>query len=103
MHDLGRYYAITDVMHKRYSAGTPNQTYLQALFRLLQANRIVPDQIQQIEVHLPMRGVTRIANALRQGAQLPWFVRNVVVKAALLARLRPLARLLGHRGSDWPY
>jgi 2-methylcitrate dehydratase PrpD len=60
LHDLGRYYAITDVMHKRYSAGTPNQTYLQALFRLLQANRIVPDQIQQIEVHLPMRGVTRV-------------------------------------------
>jgi 2-methylcitrate dehydratase PrpD len=60
LHDLGRYYAITDVMHKRYSAGTPNQTYLQALFRLLQANRIVPDQIQQIEVHLPMRGVRRV-------------------------------------------
>jgi 2-methylcitrate dehydratase PrpD len=60
LHDLGRYYAITDVMHKRYSAGTPNQTYWQGLFRLLQGNRIVPDQIQQIEVHLPMRGITRV-------------------------------------------
>jgi 2-methylcitrate dehydratase PrpD len=59
LHDLGRYYAITDVMHKRYSAGTPNQTYLQALFRLLQVNHIVPDQIAQIEVHMPMR-VTRV-------------------------------------------
>jgi 2-methylcitrate dehydratase PrpD len=60
LQDLGRYYAITDVMHKRYAAGTPNQTYLQALFHVLQANRIVPAQIAQIEVHLPTRGVTRV-------------------------------------------
>jgi hypothetical protein len=52
---------------------------------------------------LPVRGSARAANALRQAAQLPWFVRNILVKVALLARLRPLARLLGHRGSDWPY
>jgi methyltransferase family protein len=43
------------------------------------------------------------ANALRQLAQLPWFLRNVLVKIALVARLRPLARLLGHRSGDWPY
>ena len=60
LQDLGRYYAITDVMHKRYAAGTPNQTYLQALFHVLQANRIVPDQIAQIEVHLPRRSVIRV-------------------------------------------
>ena len=52
---------------------------------------------------LPVRGSARAGNALRQAAQLPWFVRNVLVKVALLARLRPLARLLGHRGSGWPY
>jgi predicted O-methyltransferase YrrM len=50
-----------------------------------------------------VRGVARMRNALRQAAQLPWFLRNVLVKVALVARLRPLARLLGHRGSDWPY
>lgn len=58
--DLGSYYSITDVMHKRYSAGTPNQTYLQALFRLLEANRIAPDDIEQIEVQMPARGVKRV-------------------------------------------
>lgn len=42
-------------------------------------------------------------NALRQLAELPWFLRNVLVKVALIARLRPLARLLGHRSGDWPY
>ena len=54
-------------------------------------------------VKQPVRGTARAANALRQAAQLPWFARNIVVKAALLARLRPLARVLGHRGNDWPY
>jgi predicted O-methyltransferase YrrM len=45
----------------------------------------------------------RIANAARQLAQLPWFARNVVVKLAIVSRLRPLARLMGHRGDHWPY
>jgi predicted O-methyltransferase YrrM len=50
-----------------------------------------------------LRGVARIRNTLRQAAQLPWFLRNVLVKVALVAKLRPLARLLGHRGGHWPY
>jgi predicted O-methyltransferase YrrM len=45
----------------------------------------------------------RVANAGRQLAQLPWFLRNVIVKIAIVSRLRPLARLMGHRGDDWPY
>ena len=45
----------------------------------------------------------RLRNALRQLAELPWFARNLLVKVALVARLRPLARLLGHRSGDWPY
>jgi predicted O-methyltransferase YrrM len=47
--------------------------------------------------------VARVPNALRQLAQLPWFVRNVIVKVAIVTRLRPLVRLMGHRGGDWPY
>jgi hypothetical protein len=45
----------------------------------------------------------RAANAARQLAQLPWFARNLVVKVAIVTRLRPLARLMGHRGEHWPY
>jgi 2-methylcitrate dehydratase PrpD len=60
LQDLGRYDAITDVMHKRYAAGTPNQTYLQGLFHVLQAHRLGPDEIARIEVHLPTRGVARV-------------------------------------------
>jgi hypothetical protein len=44
----------------------------------------------------------RVGNALRQAAELPWFARNVMVKALILARLRPLYRLLGSDGT-WPY
>jgi predicted O-methyltransferase YrrM len=43
------------------------------------------------------------ANALRQLAELPYFARNGLVKVALVAKLRPLAALLGHHGGDWPY
>jgi predicted O-methyltransferase YrrM len=49
----------------------------------------------------PVRGAARLGNAGRQLAALPWFVRNLAVKLALVARLRPLARLL--RSPDWPY
>jgi len=45
----------------------------------------------------------RVSNALRQLAELPWFMRNVIVKLALVTRVRPLARLLGHDVDDWPY
>jgi predicted O-methyltransferase YrrM len=49
----------------------------------------------------PVRGGARLRNAGRQVAELPWFARNVAIKALLVARLRPLARLLG--SGEWPY
>jgi predicted O-methyltransferase YrrM len=46
----------------------------------------------------------RLGDALRQAAHLPYFVRNGLIKVALVARLRPLARLLGQPDEDaWPY
>jgi len=58
--DLGSYYSVTDVMHKQFSAGTPNQSYLQSLFRLLEQHRIAPDDIERIEIHVPARAVKRV-------------------------------------------
>jgi predicted O-methyltransferase YrrM len=40
------------------------------------------------------RGVARVRSTLRQLAQLPWFVRNVLLKIAIVLRLR---------SGDWPY
>jgi 2-methylcitrate dehydratase PrpD len=58
--DLGHYYAITDVMHKRYPVGSPNQTYLQGLFAIIEQNRIQADDVRAIEIHIPKRSVQRI-------------------------------------------
>jgi predicted O-methyltransferase YrrM len=45
----------------------------------------------------------RAQSAWRQAAALPYFVRNQLIKVLLVARLAPLARLLGHDTGDWPY
>jgi predicted O-methyltransferase YrrM len=53
---------------------------------------------------LPMHSGERVRNALRQTVHIPYFVRNLVIKVALVARLRPVARLLGQPDEDaWPY
>lgn len=45
-------------------------------------------------VREPVRGPARVANAARQLAELPWFARNLAIKAAIVARLR---------AGPWPY
>jgi hypothetical protein len=46
----------------------------------------------------------RARNASRQLAQLPWFLRNVAIKLALVMKLRRVALALGHdRGQEWPF
>jgi predicted O-methyltransferase YrrM len=45
----------------------------------------------------------RVGNAARQLVELPWFLRNVLIKVLLLAHLGSLTRLLGHKTRDWPY
>ena len=43
------------------------------------------------------------ADRLRILAELPWWLRNVVLKVLLRLRLRPVARLLGHDSPYDPY
>jgi hypothetical protein len=45
----------------------------------------------------------RAANALRQIAQLPWFAKNVLLKAALTVGLGKVLRRFGKPVPDWPY
>jgi hypothetical protein len=40
---------------------------------------------------------------MRLEVQLPWFLRNVIVKVLLTAKLYPLTRIFGHKTRDWPY
>lgn len=52
----------------------------------------------------PLSGGQRARNAGRQLAQLPWFARNVVIKAMIVARLgRLTGPLFGHDPDTWPY
>jgi predicted O-methyltransferase YrrM len=46
----------------------------------------------------------RLRNAAAQLRGVPWFVRNCLIKLAMVARLRPVARRLGLPDEDdWPY
>lgn len=45
----------------------------------------------------------RAANALRQIGQLPWFIKNVLLKVALSAGLAKVLRRFGKPVPDWPY
>ncbi len=46
---------------------------------------------------------SRAANALRQLAQLPWFLGNVTLKVALTLGLGRVLRRLGRPVPEWPY
>lgn len=48
-------------------------------------------------------GRPSLADRARILAELPWWVRNLVVKVLLRLRLRPVARLLGHHGRYDPF
>lgn len=45
----------------------------------------------------------RARNAARQAVELPWFVRNVVIKVLIATGQGRFTKYLGHPSSDWPY
>ena len=46
---------------------------------------------------------SRILNALRQIAQLPWFAKNLALKVLLTLRLGGLIGRVTGRRPEWPY
>jgi predicted O-methyltransferase YrrM len=46
---------------------------------------------------------SRLVNAARQLAQLPWFLKNIAVKALITVRLGGLLRRVTGRQPEWPY
>ncbi|MEO7556449.1 MAG: class I SAM-dependent methyltransferase [Acidimicrobiales bacterium] len=47
--------------------------------------------------------VAPLGNLARQLAQLPWFARNVIIKALIASKLGRATRYLGHHEPTWPY
>jgi hypothetical protein len=45
----------------------------------------------------------RLSNAGRQLAQVPWFVKNLLVKVMISAKLGPLMKRVTGRDPEWPY
>jgi predicted O-methyltransferase YrrM len=51
-----------------------------------------------------LAGAGRLRNAAAQLGGIPWFVRNCLIKLAMVARMRAVARRLGlPDADDWPY
>jgi predicted O-methyltransferase YrrM len=69
-----------------------------ARFRYIGRSRTLAEYRRE---HLP--AAERAVNASRQAISLPWFVRNVVVKVALVGKVPVVARALGHRDRVFPY
>jgi hypothetical protein len=51
----------------------------------------------------PQSARDSLFGAVRQLTQLGYFVRSLAIKAALVTRMRPVARALGHRMNAWPH
>lgn len=54
--------------------------------------------LARLEIGRPTAG-----DRLGPWREVPWWLRNLTVKVLLRLRLHPLARLMGHRGTDDPY
>ena len=49
-------------------------------------------------------GAERVKNPARQLASLPWFVRNLIIKALILGKLGKLTQpIFGHDPATWPH
>ncbi len=86
--DLGSYYSITDVMHKRYATGTPNQTYTQGLFSLLDKHPLAPEEIAAIEIQMPKYGLFTVPKTRHAS-----IAANVVSAVAVVERKLDFYRL----------
>ena len=47
--------------------------------------------------------VARLTNGLRQAASLPWFLRNLVIKGLIVAKLGQVTKIFGHDPETWPH
>jgi predicted O-methyltransferase YrrM len=59
--------------------------------------------LAEFSADMPAGWLPRVGNALRIAGALPWWVKNLAVKAIIAFRLGPIARLVIRRDLEWPY
>lgn len=59
--------------------------------------------LAEYRADLPGDARSRVANAARQLLQVPWFVRNLALKAALTCGAGRIVRRMGRPVPEWPY
>jgi predicted O-methyltransferase YrrM len=59
--------------------------------------------LTEYRADLDPMGRSRLVNALHQLAQLPWFAKNLVIKALIAAKLGNVVERLTGRPAEWPY
>lgn len=59
--------------------------------------------LTEYRADLPAGWGARLSNARRQLAQLPWFVKNLMIKVLLSLKLGPVLSKVTGREPEWPY
>jgi SAM-dependent methyltransferase len=59
--------------------------------------------LTEYRADLPSGLPARLSNAGRQLAQVPWFVKNLLVKVLITVKLGPLLARITGREAEWPY
>ncbi len=59
--------------------------------------------LAEYRADLAPRGTARLVDAARQLAQLPWFLKNLLVKVLITARLGGVVGKVTGRSPEWPY
>lgn len=68
-------------------------------FRYVRRSR----SLAEFSADMPAGWLPRVGNALRIAGALPWWAKNLAVKAVIALRLGSVARIVLRRDLEWPY
>ena len=81
--ELGQRFEILATNIKKWPVGSPAQSALDALTALMESDRIRPDDVESIEVHLPGRSARTVDNAPMSNLNLQHLMAMLLVDGAL--------------------
>jgi hypothetical protein len=93
----------TMLIHDSFSSVGVTFALMRLLFASSQFRYLGRSSSMAIYHRQSLAPAARLGNAARQALELPWFVRNVIIKVMILSGFGRLTRYLGHRQGTWPY